>query len=256
MKTPRILPSFLKGINILEQIAANPTGMRLTDVSQKTGLPPSNATLYVNTLVQAGFLVRDPLNRKYYISPFAIDLFRNASEGIVHQLIPHADHPMLALHEEYNENVLLAFKKENNLVFIKHISSGHIMRIGIESTSRIPLHATAAGRAILAFLPEKEVNAYIKKASFEKITSKTVSSEGALRKALGETRENGYAFNSGEFENEVMATAAPIMANDYPVASLVVQFPTLRHSETDANEAAVEIVKQAKTIEDSLKKEI
>ncbi len=256
MKNPRILPSFLKGIGILEQIAANPTGMRITDISQKTGLPPSNATLYVNTLVNAGFLVRDPLNRKYYISPSTIDLFRNASEGIVHQLIPHADQPMLALHEKYNENVLLAFKKENNLVFIKHISSGHIMRIGIESTSRIPLHTTAAGRAILAFLPEKEVNTYIKKASFEKITSKTVGSENELRKILSETRKNGYAFNSGEFENEVMATAAPVLINNHPIASLVVQFPTLRHSEVDANEAAVEIMKQTEIIEDSLKKEI
>ncbi len=255
MKTARILPSFLKGIRILQDIARHTDGMRLTEISQELGLPSSNVTLYLNTLLSSGVLIRDPLNRKYFISPAAMELFRNAGESLIHHLIPCAEEPMLRLHRQFNENVLLGFRKENTVFFIKHISSNHVLSIKIEPDPDFPLHITAAGRAILAFLPEKEINAYTKKATFEKITSKTVASEQALRKILSETRENGYAFNPGEFEEEVMAVAAPILVNNRPIASLVVQFPVLRHSAKEAKTSAELILEQAKLIEKLLTKE-
>lgn len=254
MKKPRIFQSFLKGINILELIAVNPDGMRLSDIANEMDNYPSNITLYLNTLIKAGFLIRDPLTRKYYISPATIDMFRNASEGMIHHLIPHAEESMEYLYKLYNENVLLGFRKENSIFFVRHLMSGHVMRVGIDLNPECPMHATAAGRAILAFLPEKEINSYIRTAVFEKITSKTIASEEALREALTKTQESGYAFNPGEFENEVMATAAPIMVNNYPILSLAVQFPTLRHDAKEANRASIEIMKQARIIEEAFKK--
>jgi IclR family acetate operon transcriptional repressor len=255
MKTVRILPSFLKGIRILQDIARHTDGMRLAEISQELGLPSSNVTLYLNTLLSSGVLIRDPLNRKYFISPSAIELFHNAGESLIHHLIPCAEKPMQQLHRQFNENVLLGFRKENTVFFIKHISSSHVMSIKIEPDPDFPMHITAAGRAILAFLPEKEINAYISKTTFEKYTSKTVASEKALRKILNETKENGFAFNPGEFEEEVMAVAAPILIHNRPIASLVVQFPVLRHSTNEARTAAGLIMEQARIIENGLIKE-
>jgi len=255
MKTVRILPSFLKGIRILQDIARHTDGMRLAEISQELGLPSSNVTLYLNTLLSSGVLIRDPLNRKYFISPSAIELFHNAGESLIHHLIPCAEKPMQQLHRQFNENVLLGFRKENTVFFIKHISSSHVMSIKIEPDPDFPMHITAAGRAILAFLPEKEINAYISKTTFEKYTSKTVTSEKALRKILNETKENGFAFNPGEFEEEVMAVAAPILIHNRPIASLVVQFPVLRHSTNEARTAAGLIMEQARIIENGLIKE-
>jgi DNA-binding IclR family transcriptional regulator len=129
------------------------------------------------------------------------------------------------------------------------------MSIKIEPVPDFPMHITAAGRAILAFLPEKEIDAYIRKTSFEKLTKKTVPNEKALRSLLQETREKGCAFNPGEFEEEVMAVAAPILIRNRPIASLVVQFPVLRHSADEAQEASIDIMKQARMIETQLVKE-
>lgn len=253
LKKARILPSFLKGIRILQDIASHPEGMKLSEIARELGLPASNVSLYLNTLLSAGMLIRDPLNRRFFVSPMAMELFQGSSESLIHQLIPAAEEPMQALHRKYNENVLLGFQKENTVLFIKHISSRHIMGVKIEPEPDYPLHITAAGRAILAFLPEKAIDAYIKKATYEKLTSKTVSSETSLRRILQETRKNGYAFNPGEFEEEVMAVAAPILINDRPIASLVIQFPTLRHTPEEANASGKVIVEQARTIEKQLR---
>lgn len=255
MKTPRILPSFLKGIRIIQDIASHPNGVKLVEVSQELGLPSSNITLYLNTLLSAGLVIRDPLNRKFFISPMAVELFQQAGgASLIHRLVPCAKEPMRKLHAQFNENVLLGFRKENTVFFIEHIRSDHVMGIRIEPEPDFPLHITAAGRAILAFLPEKEINAYIKKASFEKFTRKTVHSEKVLRTLLEDVRRNGYAFNPGEFEEEVMALAVPVLIKDRPIASLVVQFPTLRHTPEEVVAAASAIIEQARIIEKQLEK--
>lgn len=256
MKQARILPSVLKGIRILELIGTTPKGLRMKDISVKMGIPPSNITLYLNTLINAGMVIRDPLNRKYFISPMILEMFKHTEESLIHRLVPCAEDSMQELHLLFNENVLLGFQKENTVFFIRHISSDHIMSIKIEPEPDIPMHITAAGRALLAFFREKEINSYIKKANFEKVTDKTVSNEKQLRALLKETREKGFAFNPGEFEVEVMALAAPVIVNERPIASLVVQFPSLRHTEEDVLNAAEVIVDKAKIIEQKLQESL
>lgn len=255
MKQARILPSVLKGIQILQSIASQPDGMKLSEISMELEAPSSNMTLYLNTLLKSGAVIRDPLNRKFYISPKAIDQFQHAGKSLIHQLVPCAAEPMQILHQHFNENILLGFRKEHLVVFITHIRSTQIIGINFEQEPDLPLHITAAGRAILAFLPENEINTYIKKASFKKITSKTVSDEASLRKELEETRTKGFAFNPGEFEEEVMAIAAPILIRNRPIASLVMQFPALRHTVEGAINAAPLIMEQARKIETKLLKE-
>lgn len=254
VKKARIVPCFQKGLRVWEHIACSSSGLRLTDLSKMMDLPPSNVTLYLNTLLSSDMVVRDSLTKKFFISPRAVNLFRNSSESLIHKLLDCVDEPMLALHRQFNENVLLAVQKENNLAFIKHISTSHTIRVEIQSTPDYCMHITAAGRAILAFLPEKEIERYVSKATFVRLTDKTVNSAEELRKALAETRRIGYALNPGEFEDSVMATAAPIVVEGRPIASLIVQFPTLRHSRKDAKEAAAPIMKQARIIEAELKK--
>ncbi|QHI68922.1 IclR family transcriptional regulator [Tichowtungia aerotolerans] len=246
------MPSFQKGLDILEYIAGSQDGLRLTDIAQHMDLPASNITLYLNTLIHRNWIIREPHKKKFLINPKAVELFHNAQDNLVHKLLPCADKSMQALHKKYNENILLVMQKGNSFSIVKHIASTHVMRVLIQDEPDYCMHVTAAGRAILAFLPEPTIERYIKTASYVKLTDKTTSDEKTLRETLKKTKEKGYAFNPGEFESEVMATAAPIIINDRPVAALVVQFPTIRHSAEEAESAAVDIMKQARNIEADL----
>jgi DNA-binding IclR family transcriptional regulator len=248
IKTPRTLPSFQKGLDILEHIARHPDGLRLTDIAQHMDLPASNITLFLNTLVNSDWIIRETHKKKYLISPKATDLFHNAQSTLIHRLLPCSDKPMRTLHKQFNENILLVLPKENSFKIVKHIKSTHVMGISVQDEPDYCMHVTAAGRAILAFLPEQTIDRYIQTAKYVKLTEKTTNNEDALREVLKTTRERGYAFNPGEFEAEVMATAAPIIIDDRPIAALVVQFPTIRHSATEAEAAAPAIIKQAKNI--------
>lgn len=252
MSNSRTLPSFLKGLRIMQIVAKQPEGIKLADIARMIGLPASNVTLYINTLASAGMMVRDPLNKRFYISPSSIDLFRNAGSCVIHRMLRLAEKPMNQLHKHFNENVLIAVRKDNTVVFIKYLTSSHIMGVRIEPEPDFPLHVTAAGRAILAFLPDREIELYLRRAKFKKLTAKTLMNVAAVRKELATTRERGFAFNPGEFEEGVMAVAVPILHQDRPVASLVVQFPTIRYSEKKVLGEAKHIVKQANQIQEQL----
>ncbi|MEA2068995.1 MAG: hypothetical protein U9P12_07335, partial [Verrucomicrobiota bacterium] len=62
----------------------------------------------------------------------------------------------------------------------------------------------------------------------------------------------GLNANPGEFEEEVMAVAAPILIGNRPIASLVIQFPTLRHTLKEARASGKFIMEQAHIIEKQL----
>lgn len=252
----RILTSFLRGVRILEYIASEPEGARLAEIAKYANLPASNATLYLNTLVTAGAVLRDPIDKRYFISPSYVERFRQADRGLVHRLLDVAEGPMRGLHEKYNENVLIGFQRNHRIIFLKHIATHHLMRINIEPEPEYPLHVTAAGRAILAFLPERDIQAYMKTAVLEKLTRKTVTSRKDLFALFEKVRTEGYAFNPGEFEDGVMALAAPIRLDGRPLACLDIQFPTLRHTLTEAEAAAPDVIQAARKIEALLKKEI
>lgn len=251
-KTPRILPSFLKGLRIFQDVATHPNGRRLTEVAKDLGVPASNATLYLNTLVSAGFLVRDPLSRTYVVSPAAIEWLQEGGGGVLQRLMRCAKEPMEDLHQRLNENVLLAVRKDRRVSFVRHLSANRRLQVRIEPDPDYPLHITAAGRAILAFLPEREIEAYIRGVDWVSFTSRTVTDVETLQRVLEETRAGGIAFNSREYEDEIMALAAPICVADYPVASLVVQFPAHRYTARQAKGHGIFIRREARRIEQLL----
>ncbi len=250
-KSPRVLPSFLKGLRVFQCVASQPGGSRLTDVARMLALAPSNATLYLNTLMEAGFLARDPLTRHYVLSPATAEWLQVA-DNILQSLMTVAEGPMEALHHQLNENVLLAVRKGRRVMFMKHFSANRRLHVRIEPEPDYPLHMTAAGRAILAFLPDHEIKSYLSGASFPKLTKRTVPNVKALRCVLDQTRTQDMAVNDREYEDEIIALAVPIRLNDYPVASLVVQFPSHRYTATQAQTHMDKIRHAACAIEKAL----
>jgi len=67
-----------------------------------------------------------------------------------------------------------------------------------EIGKRIPLHATAAGKAILSALPDSRVDEIIEGHKLERFTDRTLTEPTELRREIAQIRERGYADNRGE----------------------------------------------------------
>jgi DNA-binding IclR family transcriptional regulator len=232
---------------VLEIICNAADGLKVSEVARAAGMPTSNLTLFLNSLISTGYVIKNPFDGKYY-----------ASEKIVHigasidtrykRLEIAASEAMNDLHRRYDENVLLAVLNGYRLQFISTLqSSRNIQILNNDGRSFIP-HVTAAGKAILAFLPEKWLDAYFEQVPLERFTTRTVTSKAAILRELRSIREAGYAINKGEYEVEVMAVGAPIVVDDHVHGSLVLQFPRFRYREADLSANADAVVAAAQRI--------
>jgi IclR family acetate operon transcriptional repressor len=93
---------------------------------------------------------------------------------------------------------------------------------------RLPAFCTATGKAFMAYLPEGQVRAILKR-GMRKYTEHTITSIPELLKELQRTRERGFAISEQEFEAGINAVAAPILnANEYPTAAMAIVGPAFR----------------------------
>jgi IclR family acetate operon transcriptional repressor len=77
----------------------------------------------------------------------------------------------------------------------------------------VPAHASASGKAMLAFVPDAELDDLCARAPFEGLTARTVTTETELRSDLTRARSCGYAIDDEEYEEGVVCVAAPILGH-------------------------------------------
>jgi IclR family acetate operon transcriptional repressor len=76
----------------------------------------------------------------------------------------------------------------------------------------VPLHATGAGKALLAALPTARRDGLLDRLELRPYTPHTIVDAAALRRALEEIRERGYAMDDEEYDEGVRCVAVPVMA--------------------------------------------
>ncbi len=240
----RSIKSLEKGLLILHAIAGMSDGARVKGISEAIGGSISNLTLYLDSLVNAGFVRKDAAAGKYYLSHKIVDLARKAEQSQYSLLKQVAMPELERLSADFNENVLLAAMDGHDMHFIVRLQSKRSVQVLPNADIHYPPHVTAAGKAILAFLPDAARERYLDDALYHHFTEKSLVNPHALRQQLRSIREQGYAVNYGEYESEIMAVASPVLMKGGSIASVVVQFPSFRYRE-EALPAFGERIKQA-----------
>jgi DNA-binding IclR family transcriptional regulator len=95
------------------------------------------------------------------------------------------------------------------------------------NSARLPLHATALGKAMLAFMPAAFVR-LVTAAGLPRYTAHTLTDVQELLHAFAQVRGRGMAASDGELKSGVYAIAVPVFAgNSFPVAAMEVLVPDL-----------------------------
>ncbi len=244
----RLNASLQKGLKILELIASSEMGAKLTDCAKACDLASSNTTLFLNTLVHCGYVIKDSRSGHYCLSEKVRDLAQLSNVDIFGQLKMVALSEMKRLHKLYNENVVLSIMSRHHLNIIQEISSNQAIRIINRPEDLFLPHVTAAGKAILANVNKKKLKSYLKQCEYNSLTDQSIKSEDKLLDELKEVSKKGWASNIGEYDSQVYGIAAPIFSNDEVIASLVVQYPGFRHDEIQLKKYAKEVIKSAESI--------
>jgi IclR family pca regulon transcriptional regulator len=133
------------------------------------------------------------------------------------------------------------------------LPSRRIIDVSLDVGTRLPAHATAAGRVLLAALPAYERDRYLRETPLERFTEYTITDPAQLRVAIAGAREQGWAIVDQELEIGLRAIAAPIHApNGDPMAALVITATASRVSLDELRRFLPELLETTRSISASL----
>jgi len=125
--------------------------------------------------------------------------------------IPARLQPFLEnISEETGESSSAAMLDGDEIVYIARSATRRIMSIGLGVGSRLPAYCTSLGRALLAYQPEAEIEAYLDRVSLAPRTRFTITEAEKLRAVLLAVREQGYAAIDEELELGLRSIAVPV----------------------------------------------
>jgi DNA-binding IclR family transcriptional regulator len=96
-------------------------------------------------------------------------------------------------------------------VYLIKVESSHLIRMNSYEGKRLPLHSTATGKTLLAWLDEKRKEEILKRIKLKRLTGKTITKVLDLKKNLELVRKRGWAFDDRENEAHIRGIAAPIL---------------------------------------------
>lgn len=239
-------------IDVLSALAVYPAGAGLTELADLVELSPSTVRRLLLVLVERGFAEQDEATRTYRLGPQTRML---SGRHVDHQSLRDMSQRILMdLRAESTETVLMSVRDGLEVVYVECLASIHPVKMYGEPGTRLPLHATAQGKAILAFLPTFMVDRLVRQMDFEVFTNGTISGAADLQACLREVRDAGFATNFEEREPGVLSVAAPILdPSGQAVATVCIGAPTLRWTAKDlVREFAPLVVKAGEEISKTL----
>lgn len=210
---------------ILELISRSAEPPNLTSISRELDIPKSTASDIVYTLMEARFLEYDHPRLKTFrlglgfIEPALrwlgkTDLVREARLVLDELLTITGTTVYLAM--EDSDEVLYLDKAEGDVGF------RYITDIG----TRLPMHCTALGKALLAAGPGDELAAKLERMDLKALTAYSLTDLQSLTADLEQTRQRRYAIDDQESVEGVACVAAPIYdAGQSPVAAMSISGP-------------------------------
>jgi IclR family acetate operon transcriptional repressor len=115
-------------------------------------------------------------------------------------------------------------------VYIDTVPSPQVVRLFTAVGNRVPLHATGAGKCLLAALPAVKRDALLERLDLRTYTPHTIVEPAALRRALEEARERGFAIDDEEYDDGVRCVAIPVGGMGDAIAAISVSAPASRFS--------------------------
>jgi DNA-binding IclR family transcriptional regulator len=199
--------SLERAIALLQAIAESPEeGATVADLAGRCGINRATAWRLLATMERQFVVERDPLTNRYLIG-FAIA--RMAASAGVDGLVRRAHGVLRRVSQQTGETAGLAVVRRLGLTYVDEVIPPAVISakwIG----RQVPLHATSTGKALLAWLPEAEVESLLA-GSLTGYTDTTITQRTRLRDELTATRERGYGECVGEAEGGLYGVSAPVL---------------------------------------------
>ena len=235
---------------ILRELAKN-GALSLHEVTQRTAISKSTVFRILTTLNELGYVVRDDA-RSYYISHALGELVSTEAhtDAIRRTALPH----MLELRDTFGETVNLGQLEFDKVTYVEVVPSEYALRLHERPGATVSVHASALGKAILAFSEQDFAAGLLRGRDLPALTAETITDPDQLLSELKRIRERGYALDRGETSPLASCIAAPIL-NGYEraIAAISISGPTSRFNPRKDSPCVEGLLRAAKEISGQLR---
>lgn len=191
---------------ILEAFDEDDRGLGISELAVRAGIPKSTVSRLVATLVRESYLERD--GPRIHLG---LRLFELGQLAELPRALRAAAWPVMAeLRHSTGENVHLAIRDQREMVCIAVMRGRSTVRPLVRTGGRLPIHATALGKAVLAHASAQDVD--VVAAGLGRWTDRTIVDPAALRRELEGVRRGGLAAEVGEFATGLSCAASAVLS--------------------------------------------
>lgn len=216
-----------KAVNLVQYLSEHPEGVGINALCRELGTQKPGLLRIVNSLSEAGWVIKDPHSLRYRLGYHLLTLSAQALWGPHFQEIAHEGLRRLAATTKETAN--LGVLDQWQIVFIDQVEALQSIRLQVRVGSRAPVHCTALGKALTAHLPSDQLDSLWQLAPYPRFTEKTLVSSRELATELEHIRSQGFALDDEEHRDGVRCIGAPVRnyGGDV-VAALSVSGPSSR----------------------------
>lgn len=238
----------LKILNILKN---NPGGLGVTELAEELDIAKSTSHRLLQSLLIERFVKLDNITRKYQLGLGLMELGNEVMNNLDVRNI--AKSHLEKLINKLDETAHLGIYENGEIVYIDKIENSSIHQMYSQIGRRASIHCTGIGKAMLAFLPKKELEWIVLNKGLSSFTKNTITTSEQLEKEMAEIRTTGYSIDNQEHEIGIRCVAAPILnMNGEVVAGISVAGPEARMTDEKLELCAKEIKLHAELISKEL----
>ena len=215
---------------ILELLSDHHDGLTAAEIGRLTDIPQNSVFRIMQTLHARGYVTRREEDKRFILTSRLFEL-THPRVGAKSLAIEAYD-ALCSLRDQTGETAQLLVRAAWKGVVLEQVAGHHTVKVLGEVAIRVPLYSCAPGKAMLAWLPDDELNRFFDEVELKQFTSTTRATRKALLADLIETRDRGYAIDRSEGLESIHCTAAPILnSRGYPIASITIVGPRFRVTE-------------------------
>lgn len=243
--------SMLKGVVILEALAALRQPASLAQLMQITGMPKASLHRTLAIFEEAGLVMREPGGKAYSPGERLASL---ALETLCHDSVSSIRHSILRkLVSDLKETCNLAVLRRGELFYLDRVEANWALRLHLPPGTVLPPHCSASGKLLLAFKPLDERAKLLDNLPLEQFTHRTIVDRDLLESELDRIISTDYAVDNEEYVLGVSCVAVPVRdKHGDAVAAIAIHAATARLPLNQAMEYIPQLRAAAERISNTL----
>jgi len=208
--------SLERALVLLKVIEQTPGGLTNAEISRRLDIPKTTCSYIARRLEHEGYLIKDAASGRYKIGLAVVALAHGALREVGIRTV--AEPALFKLTTRTGLSGGIGVLERGHVLLVDRVEGPRFvdrrLRAQRDIGRKLPVHSTALGKVLLAYLPRQQVLDLIGGKELARSTAKTVTSKTRLLAELDQVRQQGYAIADGEAYSDLRSLSVPILGSD------------------------------------------